>query len=79
MDFCASCIRFAVMPEKLLDEMTIKLGLDQKRRLVALAEADGLSASELVRRLIDLHMEDRAANYRALASIFGDAPTSPKE
>jgi len=79
MDFCASCIRFAVMPEKLLDEMTIKLGLDQKRRLVALAEADGLSASELVRRLIDLHIEDRAANYRALASIFGDAPTSPKE
>ena len=47
MDFCASCIRFALMPEKLLDEMTIKLGLDQKRRLVALAEADGLSASEL--------------------------------
>ena len=79
MDFCASCIRFAVMPEKLLDEMTIKLGLDQKRRLVALAEADGLTASELVRRLIDLHIEDRAANYRALASIFGDAPTSPKE
>ena len=55
------------------------LGLEQKRRLVALAEADGLSASELVRRLIDLHIEDRAANYRALASIFGDAPTSPKE
>lgn len=79
MDFCASCIRFALMPEKLLDEMTIKLGLDQKRRLVALAEADGLSASELVRRLIDLHIEDRAANYRALASIFCDAPTSPKE
>ncbi len=79
MDFCASCIRFAAMSEKLLDEMTIKLGLEQKRRLVALAEADGLSASELVRRLIDLHIEDRAANYRALASIFGDAPTSPKE
>jgi hypothetical protein len=79
MDFCASCIRFAAMSEKLLDEMTIKLGPDQKRRLVALAEADGLSASELVRRLIDLHIEDRAANYRALASIFGDAPTSPKE
>ena len=79
MDFCASCIRFAAMSEMLLDEMTIKLGLEQKRRLVALAEADGLSASELVRRLIDLHIEDRAANYRALASIFGDAPTSPKE
>lgn len=79
MDFCASCIRFAAMSEKLLDEMTIKMGLEQKRRLVALAEADGLSASELVRRLIDLHIEDRAANYRALASIFGDAPTSPKE
>ena len=79
MDFCASCIRFAAMSEKLLDEMTIKLGLGQKRRLVALAEADGLSASDLVRRLIDLHIEDRAANYRALASIFGDAPTSPKE
>ena len=79
MDFCASCIRFAVMPEKLLDEMTIKLGLDQKRRLVALAEADGLTASELVRRLIDSHIEARAENYRALASIFGYAPTSPKE
>ena len=78
MEFCVSCARFAVMSEKLLDEMTIKLGLDQKRRLVALAEADGLTASELVRRLIDSHIEDRAANYRALASIFGDAPTSPK-
>lgn len=76
MDFCASCIRFAVMPEKLLDEMTIKLGLDQKRRLVALAEADGLSASELVRRLIEAHLDERERHFRALASIFGaDAPS----
>lgn len=79
MDFCASCIRFAVMPEKLLDEMTIKLGLDQKRRLVALAEADGLTASELVRRLIDRHIEERAANYRALHVIFGESRPTPKE
>jgi len=79
MDLCKTCVRFENMSEKLLDEMTIKLGPDQKRRLVALAEADGLTASELVRRLIDSHIEERAANYRALASIFGDAPTSPKE
>ena len=79
MDFCASCIRFALMPEKLLDEMTIKLGLDQKRRLVALAEADGLTASELVRRLIESPIEDRAANYRALHSIFGESRSTPKE
>lgn len=78
MDFCASCIRFAVMPEKLLDEMTIKLGLDQKRRLVALAEADGLTASELVRRLIDSHIEARAENYRALHVIFGESRPTPK-
>ena len=79
MDFCVSCIRFAVMPEKLLDEMTIKLGLDQKRRLVALAEADGLTASELVRRLIDSHIEARAENYRALHVIFGESRPTPKE
>ena len=79
MDFCASCIRFAVMPEKLLDEMTIKLGLDQKRRLVALDEADGLTASELVRRLIDSHIEARAENYRALHVIFGESRPTPKE
>ena len=79
MDFCVSCARFAVMSEKLLDEMTIKLGLDQKRRLVALAVADGLTASELVRRLIDSHIEDRAANYRALHSIFGESRSTPKE
>ena len=79
MDFCVSCARFAVMSEKLLDEMTIKLAESQKRRLVALAEADGLTASELVRRLIDSHIEARAENYRALHVIFGESRPTPKE
>ena len=79
MDLCKTCVRFENMSEKLLDEMTIKLGPDQKRRLVALAEADGLTASELVRRLIESHIEDRAANYRALHSIFGESRSTPKE
>jgi predicted DNA-binding protein len=79
MDLCKTCVRFENMSEKLLDEMTFKIGLDAKRRLQGLAEADGLTASELVRRLIDSHIEDRAANYRALHSIFGESRTTPKE
>jgi len=78
MDLCKSCGRFD-MSERLLDEMTFKLTTDAKRRMQGLAEADGLTASELVRRLIDLHIEDRAANYRALHSIFGESRSTPKE
>jgi len=67
------------MPEKLIEEMTIKLSDSAKRKLVALAEADGLTASELVRRLIDSHIEARAENYRALHVIFGESRPTPKE
>lgn len=54
--------------EKLLDEMTFKLGLDAKRRLQGLAEADGLTASELVRRLIG--MPRRTANSGAMTRVW---------
>lgn len=78
MDFCRSCIHF--MPaEKLIEEMTIKLAESQKRRLSALAEADGLTASELVRRLIAAHLEERERHFHALHAIFGAIPSKPKE
>jgi len=67
------------MSEKLIDEMTIKLSDVTKRRLVALAEADGITASELVRRLITVHLEERERHFRALNSIFGTTATSHKE
>jgi hypothetical protein len=78
MQLCKSCVRFD-MSEKLLDEMTFKLTYDVKRRLQGLAEADGLTASELVRRLIEAHLDERERHFRALISIFGDQPTSLKE
>jgi predicted DNA-binding protein len=62
--------------EKLLDEMTVKLGRDAKRTLVALAEMDGLSASELVRNLIQRHIDDREQHFRALNTVFGQKDAS---
>ncbi len=78
MDLCKTCVRFD-MSEKLLDEMTFKITTDAKRRLQGLAEADGLTASELVRRLIEAHMDERERHFRALASIFGESRSTPKE
>lgn len=78
MDFCRSCIHL-MTPEKLIEEMTIKLAESQKRRLAALAEADGLTASELVRRLIAAHLEERERHFHALHAIFGSTQTKPKE
>jgi predicted DNA-binding protein len=68
-----------MVPEKLIDEITVKLSDTQKRRLVALAEADGVSASELVRRLIALHLEERERHFHALNLIFGASATSHQE
>lgn len=79
MDLCKTCVRFENMSEKLLDEMTFKIGLDAKRRLQGLAEADGLTASELVRRLIEAHLDERERHYRALVCIFGANAPSHKE
>lgn len=78
MQLCQSCVRFD-MSEKLLDEMTFKLTGDAKRRLQGLAEADGLTASELVRRLIEAHLDERERHFRALVSIFGATAPSNKE
>lgn len=78
MDFCRSCIHF--MPaEKLIEEMTVKLAESQKRRITALAEADGITASELVRRLIASHLEERERHFHALHAIFGGPASKPKE
>lgn len=67
-----------VNPEKLVDEMTFKIGPDQKRRLVALAEADGLNPSELVRRLIAAHLDERARHFHAMRAIFENDELSDK-
>ena len=67
------------MPEKLIEEMTLKLSDSHKRKLAQLAEADGITASELVRRLIAVHLEERERHFRALDAIFGARAPSPKE
>lgn len=79
MLLCNTCVRFENMSEKLLDEMTFKITLDAKRRLQGLAEADGLTASELVRHLIEAHLDERERHFRALVSIFGEQSPSHKE
>ena len=65
--------------EKLLEEMTIKLTAGTKRKLAGLAEADAISASELVRNLIDFHIDEREKHFRRLASIFGQNGSAGKE
>lgn len=77
MDRCVTCIH-VMASEKLIDELTFKIGPDQKRRLVALAEADGLNASELVRRLVTAHLDERERHFRALSLIFGQDAVSDK-
>lgn len=58
------------MTEKKLEEVTIKMGPVMKRRLSALAEADGTTVSELIRHLIDTHIAEKERHYLAMHSIF---------
>lgn len=67
------------MSEKLIDAFTLKLAESQLTQLRGLAEADGIGVSELLRNLIDREIESRRRQYRALASVFGQAGETTKD
>jgi len=65
--------------EKMLTELTVKMTLEMRRQLVGVADADGVPASQYVRELIMLDLQNRLRKYLALSTVFSfDAPT-PQE
>lgn len=59
--------------EKLNEKLTVALPDSTARYLRAIAEASGITPSELVRDLIEARVHDEREKYRALANIFGTA------
>ncbi len=48
---------------------------EQRQRIDALAEAEGVTMAEIIRRALDLYLEDESPDpERALAATFGAAP-----
>ena len=48
---------------------------EQRRRIDALAEDEGVTMAEIIRRALDLYLEDEAPDPElALATTFGAAP-----
>lgn len=58
--------------EKKLDEFSIKLPIEQKRKLFGLAELKGITASEAVRSMIDRFISEHEREFESMKSIFGD-------
>lgn len=58
--------------EKLVEEITIKLGHDQKRYLVGLADIKGMTASDAVRMMIDRFIAEHKREFDSMQSIFGN-------
>jgi hypothetical protein len=54
----------------------IYLTQEQRRRVDALAEAEGVTMAEVIRRALDAYLEDENPDPRpALAASFGSIPT----
>jgi len=65
--------------EKMLTELTVKMTIEMRRQLIGVADADGIPASQYVRELIMLDLQNRRRKYLALSSVFSaDGPT-PQE
>jgi predicted transcriptional regulator len=48
---------------------------EQRQRIDALAEAEGVTMAAIIRRALDVYLEDRSPDpERALAATFGAAP-----
>lgn len=48
---------------------------EQRQRIDALAEAEGVTMAEIIRRALDLYLEDETPDPElALAATFGPAP-----
>ena len=58
--------------EKLTEQVAIKLCDSTLRQLKGVAEAAGTTPPELVRYLIEKHLEAERERYRSLHSIFAD-------
>lgn len=59
--------------EKLNETLGLKLSDTTLRQLKGVAEAAGTTPSELVRYLIEKHLDAERERFRALHSIFGDS------
>ena len=62
--------------EKLLDAVTIRLSSDDHASLRLVADADGMSVSELLRSLIDAHMAEKRRQFESLQAAFGSCKTN---
>lgn len=60
------------MAEKKICSLDVSMDEPMLKALKGLAEADGVSASELVRMLVSTMIDERAEYYARLHSIFGD-------
>lgn len=56
--------------DKLTSEVGVRLSSDQKAVLDGLAEMSGISTSMLVRQLIEVHIEAKRQEYKALTELF---------
>lgn len=63
---------------KLTETLAVKIDSERLAQFRGLAELDGLDAPELVRNLIDQHIEIQKARHSSLDSIFGQIRTEPK-
>ena len=59
------------MAEKKIYSIDVAMDEQMYRAIHGLAEADGVSASELMRMLASTMIDDRAAYYARLHNIFG--------
>ncbi len=66
-------------PEKLTEVLSVKIDDTRLRLLRGSAEAEGIEAPELVRHLIDHHLESQRQKHAALDRIFGAPTGNPKE
>lgn len=65
--------------EKLTENLGVKLSDVQLRQLRGVAEAASTTPSELVRSLIEHHLQCELDKYRALHTIFADELTNIKD
>lgn len=63
---------------KLTETLAVKIDGERLAMLRGLAELDGVETPELVRQLIDHHIEIQKARHSSLDSIFGQIRTEPK-
>lgn len=59
--------------EKLSEKLTVSLPDSTARQLRGIAEAGGVTPSELVRELIEQRVQAEKDKFHALANIFGTA------